>query len=92
MAGGLRPSTATIAVGIRSHYKATYNLSRMLPQTYRGWRTDCHVVAGHIACLNDVIVHGPHFDCLTARTAGGFGLAFLLPAAFGHNSDLDIVG
>jgi hypothetical protein len=24
--------------------------------------------------------------------AGGFGLAFLLPAVLGHNSDLDIVG
>jgi hypothetical protein len=26
------------------------------------------------------------------KAAGGFGLAFLLPAVLGHNSDLDIVG
>jgi hypothetical protein len=49
-------------------------------------------MAGHIARLDDVIVHGPHFDCLTAKTAGVVGLAFLLSAVLGHNSDLDIVG
>ena len=26
------------------------------------------------------------------KAVGGFGLAFLLPAVLGHNSDLDIVG
>jgi len=49
-------------------------------------------VAGHIARLGDVIVHDPHFDCLTAKTLGEFGLAFLLSAVFGHNSDLEFVG
>jgi hypothetical protein len=31
-------------------------------------------------------------DCFAAKAVGGFGLAFLLSAALGHNSDLDIVG
>jgi hypothetical protein len=30
-------------------------------------------------------------DGFTAKSGGGCGLAFLLPAVLGHNSDLDIV-